>query len=250
MEVGFLELGVTGAATALVAGAMGSLHCAVMCGPLACAGVSSEKASHKRSLLAWQAGRVGSYAAIGLALGAAGHLVAHQLSVSVQPYLPWVMAAGLLATAFEVGKHLAPLPGFSSIARALVRWGARVSPVTRAAAMGAATPFLPCGLLYGVFLAAIGAGTGLGGAMVMGFFALGGAPALASAQLGSRWGARWPRGTVVLRRAAAVLAAVTLIWRALHAPEGAPPSCHSTSPSASIAPSENSALSFFERTSQ
>lgn len=226
MVVGFLELGVTGAATAFVAGAMGSLHCAVMCGPLACAGVSSEKASYKRSLLAWQVGRVGSYAAVGLALGATGHLVAHQLSVSVQPYLPWVMAAGLLATAFELGKHLAPLPGFSRLSRGLVRWGAGVGPVTRAAAMGAATPFLPCGLLYGVFLAAIGAGTGLGGAMVMGSFALGGAPALVGAQVGSGWGARWPRATMLLRRSAAVLAAVTLIWRALHAPDGGPPSCH------------------------
>jgi hypothetical protein len=108
------ELAVTGAATAFTAGAVGSLHCAVICGPLACAGLSTDRGS---SIIGWQTGRIASYAGVGLALGWSSRHVAQQLAISVQPYLPWVMALGLVAMAFEFGKHLAPLPGFSNIAR-------------------------------------------------------------------------------------------------------------------------------------
>lgn len=221
-----LEANAAGVIAALVAGATGSLHCALMCGPLACAGVSREPAARRRSMWAWQLGRIAAYAGVGLALGWAGRQVARGLVVSVQPYLPWLMAAGLVATAFELGRHLAPLPGVASIARLLIRAGARLTPVVRSAVMGAATPFLPCGLLYGIFLAAIAAGTGIGGAFVMGAFALGGAPALFGAQVGARWTMRWPRAAAVLRRAVPLLAAGVLVWRAVTASPGAPAACH------------------------
>lgn len=224
----FVELGLAGAAAALVAGATGSLHCALMCGPLACAGLPADPKARRRAMWAWQLGRVLAYACVGLALGWSGRQVAGQLAVSVQPALPWVMALGLVAVAFELGKHIAPLPGVAHLARAAVRLGSHVSPVGRSALMGAATPFLPCGLLYGIFLAAIAAGTGVGGALVMGGFALGGVPALMGAQagVGARWGARWPRVAVALRRGVPLVAALTLIWRALNATSGAPPACH------------------------
>ena len=47
--------------------------------------------------------------------------------------------------------------------RLLARAGQRTSALTRAALLGAATPFLPCGLLYGMFLAALASGSALTG---------------------------------------------------------------------------------------
>ena len=226
MDAVIFETNAAGIAAAVVAGATGSLHCALMCGPLACAGASREPATRRASMWAWQLGRIAAYAGVGLALGWAGRQVARGLVTSVQPYLPWLMAIGLVATALELGRHLAPLPGLSRIARGLVRVGARFSPVTRSVLMGAATPFLPCGLLYGIFLAAIAAGTGLGGALVMGGFAVGGAPALFGAQVGARWSTRWPRVSLVLRRAVPLVAAGVLVWRAIHAATDTPPACH------------------------
>ena len=105
--------------------------------------------------------------------------------VSVQPVLPWVMAAGLVITALDLAKHARPLPGVAAISRGLARLGAPLSPSARSFFLGAATPFLPCGLLYGLFLAAIATGSAWGGAAVLGAFSLGALPALGALQLGA-----------------------------------------------------------------
>jgi len=62
----------------------------------------------------------------------------------------------------------------------LFRSGARFSPLTVRVIAGAATPFLHCGVLWGGYLAAVGADSFFGGELVMGSFALGGIPALAA----------------------------------------------------------------------
>jgi sulfite exporter TauE/SafE len=200
-------LATAGALSALVAGVTGSLHCALMCGPLACAS--------RGSPISWHVGRITAYAFVGLLLGALGRGVSSGLMVSVQPVLPWVMAAGLVITALDLAKHARPIPGVAWISSALVRAGARVQPTTRSFLAGAATPFLPCGLLYGLFLAAIATGTPWGGAAVMGSFALGAVPALAALQLGAKKLSLSPRLTLVARRVVPLAAAVVLVVRAL-----------------------------------
>ncbi|MDX2013878.1 MAG: sulfite exporter TauE/SafE family protein [Myxococcaceae bacterium] len=215
---------IAGASSALVAGATGSLHCALMCGPLACAGVP-QGPGRRAAMVAWNVGRLSGYVAVGLLLGSVGVGIARALSVSVQPYLPWVMAAGLIATALELGKHLRPLPVVRSISRALVRASGRLDPTRRSFVMGLATPFLPCGLLYGVFLAAIATGSPLGGASLLGAFALGAIPALATVQAGSGLATRWPSVTWALRKAVPLFAAGVLIYRAVLASTQGP-DCH------------------------
>ena len=204
-----------GALSALVAGATGSLHCALMCGPLACAGLPSTGPERRRAAISWHLGRVVAYCFVGLLLGALGRGVSRGLMISVQPVLPWVMAAGLVITALDLARHVRPLPGVLSISRALARGGARLQPVTRAFLLGAATPFLPCGLLYGLFLAAIATGTPWGGAAVLGAFSLGALPALAAVQLGVNRLDRAPRLALVARRVVPLVAAVVLVARAL-----------------------------------
>jgi uncharacterized protein len=215
---------IAGASSALVAGATGSLHCALMCGPLACAGVPSGS-GRRAAMVAWHAGRISGYVAVGLLLGSVGVGVSRALSLSVQPYLPWVMAAGLIATALEVGKHLRPLPVVRSISRWLVRASGGLHPTRRSFVMGLATPFLPCGLLYGVFLAAIATGSPLGGGSLLGAFALGAIPALAAVQAGSGAVTRWPTITWALRKAVPLFAAGVLIYRAVLAGTQGP-DCH------------------------
>ena len=175
--------------------------------------------------LAWHVGRIAAYSLVGLVLGAASQAISLAVSFSVQPYLPWVMAVGLVVTAFDLGRHLKPLPGVGAISRALARAGARLPPWGRAAGLGAATPFLPCGLLYGIFLAALATNSAGGGVLVMAAFSLGAIPVLVTVQLGTRSFDRWPRAQLVLRRAVPLTAAVVLIVRAVLAQQSAA-QCH------------------------
>lgn len=198
-----------GIAGAFVAGVTGSVHCALMCGPLACVPVSRQR--EVQPALAWQLGRLTAYALVGFVLGALGRTALLLVRADVTPVLPWLMAAGLVLTAFDVGRKLPAIPGVARLSRLLTRAGLRTPPLARAALLGAATPFLPCGLLYGMFLSALAAGTPTRGALVLGAFALGSAPALAAVQLGAG------RFTVppLLRRAVLLGAAGLLIFRAL-----------------------------------
>ncbi|MEW5740335.1 MAG: sulfite exporter TauE/SafE family protein [Myxococcota bacterium] len=226
MDLGFSSpLLLAGTSSALVAGVTGSLHCGLMCGPLACAPLPPAGPARQRAAIAWHAGRVTAYLAVGAVLGAVGAGAARVLTVSVQPWLPWVMAAGLVVTALDLGRHLKPLPGVAAISKALARRGARLSPAGRAFALGAATPFLPCGLLYGIFLAALATGSAAGGAVVLLAFSLGAVPLLAGVQLGAQAWNRWPRASAVLRRAVPLAAAFLLIVRALWFQDTSP-ECH------------------------
>jgi sulfite exporter TauE/SafE len=138
------------------------------------------------------------------------------------------MAAALVASALEVGKRLRPLPlpGLAHVARAVSRWGAKFSFAGRAGAMGAVTPLLPCGLLYGVFAAALASGSFGGGALVLGAFALGGLPALLGAQLQAGLWRNRPRiASFLLQRAMPLAAAAVLVYRAVGS-AGGQPGCH------------------------
>ena len=235
LVVGGLSTAGIGAAAALTSGLFGSGHCALMCGPLACAGAGtttcSDGRTRRRTAWAWQVGRLAAYAAVGAILGGAGRAAAVSLAGPAARALPWIMAGGLVVSALQVGKRVPPLPALAQIPRRLARAGARFSPARRAALRGAATPFLPCGLLYGAFLMAAAAGSVVGGALVLGAFGLGAVPALALVQAvvpggTARLGAH-PRAAAIARRAVPLAAALVLVWRALAAGGGAtPPHCH------------------------
>ncbi len=212
-------------------GISGSVHCLLMCGPLACATLPLERGPSRRSARwAYQGARLGGYSVMGALLGGLGGGVANALSVSVQPLLPWIMAAGLIAAALELGKRLRPVPGLSRVVGKLGSASARLTPPWRAAALGGLTPLLPCGLLYGVMAAALASGSALGGGLIAFAFALGGLPALLGAQVGAGlWRKRPAWVDFTLRRVVPLAAAVILIVRAVQvqlAAAGAPPACH------------------------
>ncbi len=207
---------IAGASGALMVGITGSLHCLLMCGPLACAAVPGAPASGRtRALIAYQAARILSYGAVGALLGALGGGVASALAVSTRPFLPWIMAAALVASALELGKRLRPIPGIRHLATAITKVGAKFSSTGRAAAIGAATPLLPCGLLYGVFAGALVAGSATSGALILGTFALGGVPALLVAQASTQLLRRNSgRLAFVLQRVIPIAGALALVIRA------------------------------------
>lgn len=220
------------AGAALLAGLTSSLHCFAMCGPLACAGCAKAQPSQRVSVAgAYQVARVGAYTLVGGALGllGAGALAAIGGSSALAlPWLPWVMAGLLIASALGLGERTPNLPGLSQALRAANRAGARFSPRMRAAMMGGLTPLLPCGLLYGLYASTLLTGSFGRGALVAGSFALGGVPALVLAQAQTSWLHRLPKGAeFVLRRVVPVAAAAALIFRAL-ATHGADAgaSCH------------------------
>ena len=165
------------------------------------------------------------------ALGGFGSAVVRTLAGPGARAVPWIMAAGLVLSALGVGAKVRRVPVLAQIPRRLAHAGARISPPRRAALRGLATPFLPCGLLYGAFLMAAGAASVAGGALVMTAFGLGSVPALALVQVLLPGGAArlvsHPRAAAFARRAIPLLAAVVLVWRALAAgPAGSPPHCH------------------------
>jgi sulfite exporter TauE/SafE len=109
----------------------------------------------------------------------------------------------------------------------LTRSSAKFSPPARALVLGLATPLLPCGLVWGMALSAIAAGSAVDGALLMGAFAAGSLPALAAAQLHARLLPSTGRTGDVLRRGVVLLAAAVILWRAIGVSgSGAEAHCH------------------------
>lgn len=202
--------------TAAVAlGAAGSLHCFVMCGPLACS--ARDATNPRRAAAAYHLARIGAYAAVGALLGGLGSA----LHLPLQSALPWVMVTVLLLAVVDPGgrrlKRLPPLPGIAHVLRLVAAARARLSPTARAALVGAVTPLLPCGLVYGIGAAAVATSSAAGGSAIMGGFALGAVPALAVAQLSTARGLRRlpPLPAAIAERALPLVAAALLAYRAL-----------------------------------
>ncbi|MFN7131913.1 MAG: sulfite exporter TauE/SafE family protein, partial [Myxococcales bacterium] len=159
----------------------------------------------------------------GGALGAAGGTFADVLAVSTRPFLPWLMAAALALPALGLDKRLGRLPLVGTAAAGAARISAKFSETARSAAMGALTPLLPCGLLYGIFVAALVSGSFATGALVLASFALGAVPALLAAQLHVRLLSRLPgRLDFVLKRVVPLAAAAVMVWRGVKTPNA----CH------------------------
>ena len=216
---------VGGFLAAAAVGIASSFHCFLMCGPLACAGLAG-MTRKARPIVAYHLGRTGGYAIVGAFLGAVGGGISSALPISLQRFFPWVMAAALVLSAFDLGKKLPAIPGLGRLVARIGRLSAGADPVVRSASIGALTPLLPCGLLYGIYAAALSSGSWWSGLLVMLGFALGSGPALLLAQGPMGLLSRLPRPVAVgIRRGLPLVAAAGLVYRAIFiSPET--PSCH------------------------
>lgn len=228
---------ITTTTAALVAGLATSLHCAGMCGPIACGLGTLAKSEGERLTVAslYHGCRLVSYAIIGTLCGAIGQQPLQWFFDSPAVLLPWVLVAVLLMMGFGLDKKI-PRPAILNRLTTRVRFSAGKMPAYGSAStMGLLTPFLPCGPLYLVFGAALLAGSAARGAELTLAFGLGTVPLLWLVQ--HQFHRIRLKLTPImmrrLRRGLALSMAVLLAWR-LH---GTLPSQWSTSPD-SAAPAQ------------
>lgn len=172
--------------SALILGLLGGGHCLGMCGglmgALTLAIPPEQRARRLRLLLAYNLGRILSYAAAGLLIGLAGWAVASSPAAMLLRVL-----AGLLLIA--MGLYLAGwwsgLTRIEAVGRHLWRHlqpvASRLMPVSslpRALLLGAVWGWLPCGLVYSTLLWASSQGSPGESALLMLAFGLGTWPVL------------------------------------------------------------------------
>lgn len=190
----------------LLAGLAGSVHCAGMCGGIVSAfsavpqgrkpfpvavvseGGMAAAADGAVRVLAYNSGRIGSYAVAGALAGgiagSAGHLAG---MAQVQAAAYW--GANLMLVA--LGLYL--MGAWSGVARLEQLGGrlwARIQPLTKRVmpldspakmlALGALWGWLPCGMVYSMLVTAMLAGSAADGASVMLAFGLGTLPMMMS----------------------------------------------------------------------
>lgn len=202
---------------AFVAGLVTSLHCAGMCGPLACSlmPVRGDAADAQTVSTTYHLTRLASYAALGALAGGLGELPLSFVSASFLRWFPWLLVLFFIALAFRLDRYV-PKP--AALSRLSFRLTARLrmrSRVHAAAALGLATPLLPCGPLYVLIALALVSGSALRGIEFMLAFGLGTVPLLWLAQSQFHW-VRRKLSPLWLNRTRIVLALVTaalLGWR-------------------------------------
>ena len=204
-------------AAAFVAGLVTSLHCAGMCGPLACllAPAKGDRTDPQTVATVYHTARLAGYMTLGAVAGAMGAVPLGLLGGGAFRLLPWVLVAYFLLVAVRPGGQW-PRPAFlARLQMRLMGWIRGRPRLQVAATMGAATPLLPCGPVY--FLVALAALTGsaLRGVEFMLAFGLGTVPLLWVVQAGfGRLRARLsPVGLARLQTGLALAAALVITWR-------------------------------------
>jgi sulfite exporter TauE/SafE len=165
---------------ALVAGLVTSVHCAGMCGPIACglASMPATEVERLAAMTAYHGARLAAYGLIGAACGWIGRQPLAWFFDSPAVLLPWVLVLVLLVIGLGLEKKLPRPPGLLKFtARLRFRLG-RMSPVRGGLALGFLTPLLPCGPLYLLFGAALLSGSALRGAEFALAFGMGTVPLL------------------------------------------------------------------------
>jgi hypothetical protein len=209
--------GITGPGTAFLAGLVTSLHCAGMCGPLACAVLPapSERTDVQTASTVYHLSRLAGYSLLGALAGGVGRVPLSWLGESALRYLPWVLVLFFLAVAVRFDQRLPQLP---LLGRAYHWLSGRLrgrSRLQSAATLGLATPLLPCGPLYFLLSLALLSGSAARGAETLLAFGLGTVPLLWFAQVNYHW-LRLRLGPVWLGRVQVTLAlaaALIISWR-------------------------------------
>tara|TARA_R110002167_G_scaffold116034_1_gene290756 strand:+ start:54 stop:749 length:696 start_codon:yes stop_codon:yes gene_type:complete len=202
---------------ALLAGLVTSLHCAGMCGPLACmlGPARGEKVDATTINSVYHVSRIFGYVTLGTIAGAIGAVPRGFLTADVVRWFPWLLVVFFGLVALRLDHRL---PRMMWVSRWLLKIQARLRSRPRvqvAAAMGGLTPLLPCGPLY--FLVALSAmsGSALRGAEFMLAFGIGTVPLLWLAQSQLGWIRRnlSPVALARFQTGLAIIAAVIISWR-------------------------------------
>ncbi|TXH92792.1 MAG: sulfite exporter TauE/SafE family protein [Pseudomonas sp.] len=172
--------------SALMLGLLGGGHCLGMCGglmgALTLAIPPDQRGRRLRLLLAYNFGRILSYACAGLLMGLAGLAVANSPAAMI---LRIVAALLLVAMGLYLAGWWSGLTRIEALGRHLWRhlqpFASRLMPVSslpRALLLGAIWGWLPCGLVYSTLLWASSQGAPADSALLMLAFGLGTMPVL------------------------------------------------------------------------
>jgi sulfite exporter TauE/SafE len=204
-------------AAAFAAGLVTSLHCAGMCGPLACMllPVRGDRADASTVSSVYHLSRLSSYAVLGGVAGGLGSLPLAWISQSALRWIPWIGVLFFVALALRWERHLPKIPGLGLLLVRVQAWARQRSSTTVAAVMGGATPLLPCGPLYILLGMTLFAGSALKGVEFMLAFGLGTVPLLWLAQTQFQWVRQKlsPLWLGRLRIALGLTTALVISWR-------------------------------------
>jgi uncharacterized protein len=180
-------------AAAFIAGIVTSLHCAGMCGPLACSlmpvrGARGETGADAQTVsTVYHLARLAGYGALGALAGGIGRAPVMWLSESAFRWIPWLLVLFFVGLALRWDRHLPKVAALGRLTWKLQGWMRGRSRVQAAAAVGFATPLLPCGPLYFIVALALISGSAVRGLEFMLAFGLGTLPLLWIAQLQFQW---------------------------------------------------------------
>lgn len=204
-------------ASALIAGLVTSLHCAGMCGPLACSllPVRGDRTDAQTVTSVYHIARLAGYGTLGALAGGIGRTPLLWLSQSSLRWLPWVLVLFFLGLALRWDRHLPKIAALGRLTWKLQAWMRGRSRLEAAAALGFATPLLPCGPLYFILALALLSGSALRGVEVMLAFGLGTVPLLWLAQTQFHWVRQKlsPLWLARMRVALALTTAALIGWR-------------------------------------
>lgn len=140
---------------AFIAGLGTGAHCALMCGPLACA--------VRVRPVEYHGGRIAAYTFLGGVFGGLGEWIFGILQKGPVRFAPWVLLVVFVVMACGWERRL-PVPAV------VTRLGARARLDRN---LGWLTPLLPCGPLWLMLGAASTAGSAFGGGLLLLWFVLG-----------------------------------------------------------------------------
>jgi len=171
-------------------GFVGSLHCIGMCGGLVAVLSLSRPAIWWRGLVTYQAGRVATYALLGLLAGLGGMGLVGISGAWLQRSLALFAGLAMLLFALNLGGWLPdPLARITAAANRrlglgkLVRNAAQHARARGWLMLGMANGLLPCGLVYAALAMAVASADVWDAFLMMLFFGLGTVPAMLLAPL-------------------------------------------------------------------
>lgn len=218
---GLLQVLLTSAA---VAGLLGGVHCAAMCGGIVAAVCGPGGGMPWRRTYAYNFGRIASYTAAGAVVGALGQTA---LAWRGDAILRQTLMMGAGATLLLLALFMA---GWSPLVRIMEASGARLwrrlqpwtrrflpaDTILRALGLGMLWGWLPCGMVYAVLLTAASTGEARDGALVMAAFGLGTLPNLLAVAVFAHRVQRYT-GIRGVRMAGALIVAAFGIYALTHA---------------------------------
>lgn len=212
-----MEADINTTTAAFVFGAITSLHCVFMCGPLIASvlPLGNKQRHFWLSGFLYQTSRIVSYTLTGALLGLFGGLFENLFESKLTALLPWAMVCILIFVGLGLERFFPPPKWISRIYGGLQKRIPMDQPSYRSIATGALTPLLPCGPLYMILGISLLNGSASQGAAFLFAFALGTLPMLALLHIPisclnfNKLRPHLPR----IRKGTALVAALVLIMR-------------------------------------